>query len=55
MYDDFSDGNSGEVNPDEDSVVTIDKVKSAYQSTTEEMLRLNRVENLDEVADIIYN
>lgn len=55
LYDDFSDGNSGEVNPDEDSVVTIDKVKSAYQSTTEEMLCLNRVENLDEVADIIYN
>lgn len=53
LYDDNT-NQSGEVDPNEASILTIDKIKSAYHSTTDEMLRLNRVEKLDEIADIIY-
>lgn len=54
LYDDPSDVDSGEVDPEEESILTIEKVKNAYQTTTDEMLKLNRMEMLDTVADVIY-
>ena len=55
LMDEDNENDSGHINPKEDAVETIGKLQRAYESTLNEVLRFNTVENLEAVVNVIYN